>query len=209
MLSSITRHDILNLIMVVRGYLELSEDIEDKTVLKEYILKEKEAVDAIQHQIEFTGFYQDIGMMEPKWHNPSKIVDEISGSLNTEGIQLDNSLKGIEIFADPLIEKVFYNLVENTIRHGGHVTSISVSYTETETGIIITYRDNGVGIKDIARNKLFKKGYGKNTGLGLFLSREILSITDSTIQENGKPGEGVRFEITFPKGNYRFIEDND
>lgn len=47
MLSSITRHDILNLIMVVRGYIQLSEDTEDKTVLKKYILKEKEAVDAI------------------------------------------------------------------------------------------------------------------------------------------------------------------
>ncbi len=209
MLSSITRHDIMNLIMVIRGYIELSEGIEDKPVLKEYILKEKDAVDVIQHQIEFTKFYQDIGIEEPKWQNPSKIVDEASESLNIEGIRLDNSLKGVEVFADPLIEKVFYNLIDDTIRHGGHVTSISLSYAETEAGLIITYLDNGVGITQKDRKMLFQKGYGKNTGLGLFLSREILSITNSTIQENGKQGEGVRFEITFPKGNYRFIVDND
>ena len=33
---------------------------------------------------------------------------------------------GISIYADPLINKVYYNLMENTIRHGGHVTAISV-----------------------------------------------------------------------------------
>lgn len=209
MLSSITRHDILNLIMVIRGYIELSEDTEDKTVLKNYILKEKEAVNAIQHQIEFTQYYQNIGMKEPIWHNLNDIVNAVSGSLNTEGIQIDNSLKGVEVFADPLIEKVFYNLMENSIRHGEHVTAISLTHSDTDAGLIITYTDNGVGITENERTMLFIKGYGKNTGLGLFLSREILSITGTTIQENGRAGEGVRFEITFPKGNYRLNPDTD
>ncbi|HNQ30521.1 MAG TPA: sensor histidine kinase, partial [Methanolinea sp.] len=49
----------------------------------------------------------------------------------------------------------------------------------------------------------FEKGYGKGTGLGLFLSREILSITGMTIRETGIPGEGARFEIVVPKGMWR------
>ena len=52
--------------------------------------------------------------------------------------------------------------------------------------------------------RIFERGYGKNTGLGVFLSREILSITGITITENGVPGKGARFEITVPKGMYRF-----
>jgi signal transduction histidine kinase len=52
--------------------------------------------------------------------------------------------------------------------------------------------------------RIFERGYGKNTGLGLFLSREILAITGITITENGVPGKGARFEITVPKGAYRF-----
>lgn len=44
---------------------------------------------------------------------------------------------------------------------------------------------------------------GKNTGLGLFLSREILSITGITLTEAGDPGKGARFEITVPDGIYR------
>jgi len=38
----------------------------------------------------------------------------------------------------------------------------------------------------------------------LFLSQEILSITGITITETGEPGKGARFEITVPKGGYRF-----
>ncbi|MCX6690353.1 MAG: sensor histidine kinase, partial [Methanoregula sp.] len=53
------------------------------------------------------------------------------------------------------------------------------------------------------KKKLFTRGFGKHTGLGLFLSREILAITGITITENGVPGKGARFEITVPKGAWR------
>jgi len=44
---------------------------------------------------------------------------------------------------------------------------------------------------------------GEVSGLGLFLSREILAITGITITETGKPGTGARFEILVPKGAWR------
>jgi len=46
-----------------------------------------------------------------------------------------------------------------------------------------------------------------NTGLGLFLSREILAITSITIRETGIPGEGARFEISCPPKAIRGFED--
>lgn len=203
MLSSITRHDILNMIMAIRGYLELSEDLVDNPELKEYMMRENEAVDSIQRQIEFTRYYQDIGVEEPKWQDVGEIVRKVTHQLNLADITMENSVTGLEIFADPLIEKVFYNLIENSLRHGEHVTTIGFSYSETDAGLIISYRDNGVGITEADREKLFRKGFGKHTGLGLFLSREILSITGITIRENGEPGKGVNFEISVPENGYR------
>ncbi|MBN2734325.1 MAG: PAS domain S-box protein [Methanomicrobiaceae archaeon] len=205
MLSSITRHDILNMIMVIRGYLELSDDVEKDPIMQGYIEKEKEAVDTIQHQIEFTRYYQEIGLKEPIWQNAGKLANSVADALDLEGIKFENLLNGLEVFADPLIGRVFYNLTENSIRHGGHVTSIGFSYSEKEDGIVISYHDNGIGISKEDKNKLFIKGFGKHTGLGLFLSREILSITNIEISENGTEGDGVNFEITVPKGNFRFI----
>jgi PAS domain S-box-containing protein len=203
MLSSITRHDILNLIMTIRGYLELSEDLVENPELKEYMKKENRAVDSIQRQIEFTRYYQDIGVENPIWQDVEEIVRKVSHQLNLTGITLENKLSGLEIFTDPLVEKVFFNLIENSLRHGEHVTTISFLYSETATGLIISYHDNGAGIGPEYKKKLFQKGFGKHTGLGLFLSREILSITGITISENGEPGKGVNFEILVPKGSYR------
>lgn len=207
MLSSITRHDILNSIMAVTGYLEMSKDIAEDPDLQKFIAKETEAVNLIQRQIEFTRQYQDIGVNEPKWQNVGIIADQCAGMLDMEGIKFENKLKGLEIFCDPLIEKVFYNLMENSFRHGGSVTEISLSYSDENENLVISYRDNGVGIADKDREKLFQRGFGKNTGLGLFLSREILSITGILIAENGKEGKGVNFEITVPKGSFRFTPD--
>ena len=64
-------------------------------------------------------------------------------------------------------------------------------------------KDDGDGVHAGEKERLFNRGFGKNTGLGLFLSREILSITGITITENGVPGKGARFEITVPKGAWR------
>ena len=208
MLSTITRHDILNMIMVIRGYLEMLEEIRDENLAREYMMKEKEAVNAIQHQIEFTRYYQDIGVGEPGWRDLREIVKDAAKQIDTTGIAIKNSLKGLEIFADPLVGKVFYNLMENSLRHGEHVTLIDISSSKKEDRLVISYRDNGAGITVEDKKKLFRKGFGKNTGLGLFLSREILSITGITIDENGKPGEGVNFAIIVPEGKFRIISSS-
>ncbi|WP_052418604.1 PAS domain-containing protein [Methanolacinia paynteri] len=207
MLSSITRHDILNSIMAVTGYLEISKDIAEDPELQKFIDKETEAVNLIQRQIEFTRQYQDIGINEPKWQNVGIIADQCAGMLDMGGIKFENKLKGLEIFCDPLVEKVFYNLMENSFRHGERVTEISLSYSDEDEKLVISYRDNGVGIADKDREKLFQRGFGKHTGLGLFLSREILSITGIMIAETGKEGKGVNFEITVPTGSFRFTPD--
>lgn len=205
MLSSITRHDILNQIMGLRTFLELSREDLKGTRFAVFIEKEDQAAEAIQRQIEFTKFYQDIGVNAPKWQDVAAVIHSAVAQLNLEAIEVRVTVTGVEIFADPLIEKVFYNLMENSLRHGEHVTTMEFSSRDSEAGLVIAYRDNGVGISAEDKKKLFQRGFGKHTGLGLFLSREILTITGITLTENGEPGAGVRFEITVPKDVYRHI----
>ncbi|MCX6690757.1 MAG: ATP-binding protein [Methanoregula sp.] len=66
--------------------------------------------------------------------------------------------------------------------------------------MVIVCKDDGNGVPQDEKENIFKRGFGKNTGLGLFLSREILSITGITITENGVPGNGAHFEIIVPGG---------
>ena len=202
-LSSITRHDILNQLMAVRTYVELIKEREKDPELLEFLTKAAVSSDVIRDQIEFTRYYQNLGVQAPQWQEVAEVFLSATSQLPLGGIAIDVQVSGLEVYADPLIEKVFYNLMENSLRHGGHVTSLVLSAKETPDGMIVMYRDNGVGIAVEDKHKLFQKGFGKHTGLGLFLSREILSITGITITETGKPGTGVRFEIHIPKGEYR------
>jgi len=205
MLSSITRHDILNQIMGLRAFLELSREDLKGTKHEAFIEKEDKAAEAIQRQIEFTRFYQDIGVNAPKWQDAGMVIHEAAKQLSLPSVDLQVNVKDVEIFADPLIVKVFFNLIENSLRHGERVTRMEFSSRESEAGLVITYRDNGTGITAEDKKKLFQKGFGKHTGLGLFLSREILAITGITITENGEPGKGVQFDMTVPHGAFRFL----
>jgi signal transduction histidine kinase len=83
------------------------------------------------------------------------------------------------------------------------MTVIRTSSEDTENGLLISVEDDGVGILAGDKKRLFTRGFGHHTGLGLFLSREILSITGITITETGEPGKGARFEIRVPKGEWR------
>ncbi|MCK9581078.1 MAG: PAS domain S-box protein [Methanoregula sp.] len=204
MLSSITRHDILNQIMGLRAYLELSREDLKGTKHETFIEKEDQAAEAIQRQIEFTKYYQDIGVNAPRWQDAEWVIREAATQLTPPGIEVRIAIAGIEIFADPLIIKVFFNLMENSLRHGERVTMMSFESRTSTASLILIYRDNGVGISEEDKEKLFRKGFGKHTGLGLFLSQEILAITGITITENGEPGKGVQFEITVPYGGYRY-----
>ncbi|MDD1693612.1 MAG: hybrid sensor histidine kinase/response regulator [Methanoregula sp.] len=204
LMTSITRHDINNQILALQGFIVLSEsEITDPTILQ-YMRKAKAAAQTIQKQIAFTKSYEDIGAQAPRWQDIRKIAEPLRSCLKGVGIGLDIRDISIEIYADPLLSKVFGNLADNSIRHGRHVQHIIISAERHENGgVILRYQDDGDGVAEADKEKIFQKGFGKNTGLGLFLSREILEITGITIWEAGVPGKGALFEITVPPEGVR------
>jgi len=206
LLASITRHDILNQLLALKGYLILSYDwIDNPKKIAEFIKKEGLVAQTIEEQITFTREYQEMGVSAPVWQNVGDCVAQVRAQLPMRDVSVTVDCDGLEIFADPLLQKVFYNLFENGLRHGGErMRSIRVYGHRTDRDLRLIYEDDGVGISAADKKRLFTRGFGKHTGLGLFLSREVLGITGITITENGVPGAGVRFEIVVPEGMYRF-----
>ena len=125
-------------------------------------------------------------------------------------VKLENTIPaGLEVCADPLIEKVFSNLIENAVRYGNKsITTIRFSYECKTDKCIIVCEDDGTGVPADEKEKIFTYGFGKNSGLGLFLSREILNITGITIKETGEHHKGARFEITCPPATIRSSGQN-
>lgn len=203
LLNGITRHDILNKITPVLGYLEMTRTLYSSPEIDEVIGKMESQVLDIEKLIRFTKLYDELGAVEPVWQNLRSIFDSLR---IPSGISLKTDIPEIEIYADPMLEKVFSNLLDNSIRHGKKVTKIEVSCSRTPEGTSIFWKDNGAGIPDELREKIFMRGFGNNSGLGMFLSREILSISDMEIRECGKEGQGAVFEIIVPPGGCRLMK---
>ncbi len=203
LLNSITRHDILNKLTVLLGYTELIKSNTGEQTLLSYAQRIEDAAGIIREQIDFTRDYQDLGIKSPVWQNIGEVVRRAVAGLHMDDLALTIQDAKWEIFADPLLEKVFYNLIENSIKHGKTATKMEVYTNHSGKTLIIFISDNGSGVPDYEKEKIFLQGYGKTTGLGLFLVREILSITGMTISETGSPGNGARFEISVPMGAYR------
>jgi PAS domain S-box-containing protein len=203
LLSSITRHDILNQLTALLGYLDMMGEETNDPKIRKYIEVEKRIAGTISKQIHFTKDYHEIGVQSPQWYDVKKTIETVTAPLLIPKDTLVISIEKISIYADPLLEKVFFNLVENALRHGKRVSRIAFSSVIQGDSIIIICEDNGEGIPEEYKEAIFNRQYFKNTGFGLFLSREILGITGLFIRETGEPGKGGRFEITVPPGYFR------
>jgi PAS domain S-box-containing protein len=204
LLSGVTRHDINNQLTALQGYLTMLELKQPDPVSREYFLKAGAAAERISSMIRFTDEYESISINAPVWMDCCTLIETAAEQALAGNVRVKNDIPaGTEVFADPLIIKVFYNLVENAVRYGGKITTIRFSVQDSGDGPQILCEDDGVGVPVEAKEKIFDRGFGKNTGIGLFLSREILSITGITIRESGEPGTGARFEIQVPSGSFR------
>jgi len=208
-LTSITRHDIQNKLSGVFGYLDLLRSSLRDQQLIEYLDKAESSADAIRRHIEFTRDYESLGGTAPVWQEIQPILADVRSHFDLAGIAFEEPAPGFAVFADPMFAKVLYNLVDNSLRHGVHVRHIRVQRRPADTGCILTYEDDGVGIPQDKKELVFERGFttssgsSRTSGLGLFLVRDILAITGITIRETGVAGEGSRFEIAIPPGKWR------
>ncbi|MGV8128295.1 MAG: PAS domain S-box protein [Methanolinea sp.] len=200
LLTGITRHDILNSIMAAEGYLDLMEGSDG---LHQQPFKDKilQTLEKIKRQIKFTKEYETLGSQQPIWQDIDTLIRrcEVPPSLH---LHRDRCVA--EVYADPMVGKVFENLLDNSLRHGGeHLSIIRVSCEVTDPVFTIRWEDDGVGIPADEKERIFERGYGEGSGLGLFFTREILAITGMTIHEDGVLGKGARFVITVQNGHWR------
>ena len=206
LLSGITRHDIKNQILALESFVVQLQKKNPDPSLEYFFSRIRKASRQISNMIQFTKEYEMIGVLAPAWQDIRLIVDNAGRDTVTGPVTLINDLPAsMEIFADPLIAKVFFNLIDNAVRHGGEIKTIRFSLEERDGDRIIICSDDGNGVAEIEKERIFDPGFGKNSGFGLAISREILDITGIAIKETGEPGKGARFEIIVPKGEHRVI----
>jgi signal transduction histidine kinase len=162
---------------------------------------------AVNHVVEifdFAKIYEMLGVEELAYLDVEKAVnDAVSLFPSLKDIKVMNDCHGLTVLADSLLRQLFYNLIDNSLKHGEKVSQIRVHHEEGKDGLKLSYEDDGVGVPQAVKPKLFAEGYttGKDSGYGLYLVKRMMEVYGWTIQETGTPGKGARFTITIPKTN--------
>jgi PAS domain S-box-containing protein len=206
LMNSITRHDVLNHLTVLLGNLSFARMAGPGEDISNYLARVEDAAERIRRQVEFTRDYTDLGVRAPEWQRVSDLIR----SASAQGLPVEDETGDLVVYADPMLSTVFSNLMDNSIRHGESATRVRVwSYPGENGDLVLVWEDNGVGIPLEEKERIFERDVGKNTGLGLFLIREILGITGISITETGTTGKGARFEMRVPHGVYRHAASGD
>jgi ABC-type amino acid transport substrate-binding protein len=205
-LTMLTAQDLQNSIFSLSGYIELAKKGGCSETAQAHLGKGEVILHSINTTLRFAKNYQDLGISPPVWQNVNTVLLYAISHLDLSKISRTMNLDGLEIYADPLLEKVFSSLMDNVIRYATGATMITLHYQENAGGIAILIEDNGPGIPAEDKEKIFDRVYAGRSESGLFLAREILSVTGISVRETGTPGTGARFEIQVPAGAYRFPE---
>jgi PAS domain S-box-containing protein len=205
LLNQITFSDIQSSIFSLAGYFELERSAATDDKFLQYLDKEGRIIRTINETLKFANNYQNLGLVPPLWQGVTQSFLYGISHLDMAHLARKLEVDDLEIYADPLLEKVFFTLAENVILHATTATEIALSCRETPEGVLLFFKDNGTGIPEGQKERIFERRYEEKQGMGLFLVREILSITGITIREIGEPGRGARFEIFVPREAYRRV----
>lgn len=198
-----TRHDVRNKLASILNnvYLIKKKMKTNDTQTLEHLKRIEVASDQVAQIFEFAKMYEKLGVEELEYIDVENFVKEVTSLHGLCGIKIVNDCKGLTVLADSLLRQLLYNLVDDTIKHSEYATEIRIYYQLETNQLKLVYEDNGIGIPEPEKEKIFQEGYGKGTGYGLYLIQKICDTYGWTIKETGKPSEGARFVITIPKIN--------
>jgi PAS domain S-box-containing protein len=203
LMNIVAWNEIQNKVAGLRGSVELGREPVTEEKRKKIIDSVDEVLNVIHRQLQYTKEYRELGIHSPQWVNLPQILRMIVSSKGFGPVKFIMDLRDLELYCDPIIDKVFSHLIDNTQKHGKKATEIHITCSEATDCLRIIYEDDGVGIPPEKKKDLFIQGTVTSAGLSLFFVHDILEISDMTIRETGEPGKGARFEIYVPRGLYR------
>ena len=139
-----------------------------------------------------------------------KIVMSINPVAQAKGIEILLEVKGNPVIKgnQDRFSQMMMNLIENAVKYSKEGKSISVSAEENQENIVVSVKDEGIGIEEKEIPRLFERFYRVDksrskdmggTGLGLSIVKHIASLFDAQIKVTSEPGKGTTFTVAFPK----------
>lgn len=207
-LHSLLRHDVRNKLQVILGYVEMLEDFDLSEKAERFLSLAEEGIEGGIEIIEKVRTLreareEEISEVDVEFAIQNA-VDQYEDSAREKGIEIDVDCpeEGCKVLGGSLLNRVFSNLIENAVQHsGGNEVRIRGKVEEDEVRCII--EDDGKGIPDEEKDRIFNKGYTAGeeggTGLGMFLVETLLETYKGSIEVSDSELGGARFDVCFQK----------
>lgn len=191
LLNKILRHDILNDLTVVKAALELKDE--------KLIEIAMGRVERIKDLINEMKVLEEAGG-EKRAINVAELIKEVAKLYGKEAI-IRLNLEDVYVRANEGLKTVIHNIVNNAVIHSGKSPVEVEIRTAKEGGWgVIRIADNGRGIPDETKERIFDEGFTtkKGSGLGLFIAKKITEIYGGQIEVKDNKPSGAVFEIKIP-----------
>ncbi len=203
LLNSISRHDMLNHMTVIHGYAELAMAVNDEDKRMKYLDKILDGCLKAEGIVNFNRSYKGLGT-SLDWINLRDVFESALTEADIhQKMDISMDVENVDVYADALISRAIYNIIHNARSHadGARHITIKTGWFDSNDEYFVIIEDDGSGIPFDEKELIFRNGYGRTSGFGLFLTKEILEISKARIWEEGT--DGARFVISFPRGNVR------
>ncbi|MBN2018112.1 MAG: PAS domain S-box protein [Candidatus Cloacimonetes bacterium] len=195
--NSILRHDIANDLIVIKSALDIYHEEQDKTMLEEIDKRVEKSLITIKHQREQERFLDSHSDLNE--YQIDNVIKEIIKDYPDIAFNVTGTGKA---YADNAIYSVFENIINNAEMHAKS-TKLDIDITYNEDYCDIKFADDGIGIPDEIKHKVFDKGFqfGKNghTGIGLYIVKKTIDDYGGEVFIQNNTPKGAVFVIRLKK----------
>ncbi|MEM1579226.1 MAG: PAS domain-containing sensor histidine kinase [Archaeoglobaceae archaeon] len=190
--NKMLRHDLINKLAIVRGFLELSLEKPEKEKVEKALKVTDEAFELINRmrELENTILTSELKLMDVR-----EVAEKIAENFRNRGIEVN--IRGeAKAFADDALYSVFDNLLSNAVKHGG-AKRIEISIQKEGNYCKVIVEDFGKGLPEEVMNNLFREGFSygdkAGSGLGLYIVKKVIERYGGQIRAYNRKGAVFEF----------------
>ncbi|MGY5862029.1 MAG: PAS domain S-box protein [Candidatus Thorarchaeota archaeon] len=201
--ASLIRHDLRNDVGIILGNVDLAKMIagENDSEILQTLSSTEAACERMTNLLKAVS-----GPADTIEKNIVALVSSVSAQAQdahtklTVNVTVNDDAEELTIVGNRLLPMVFENLLRNAASHTGEKPVVDMVISKEGNNVQVLVSDNGPGIPEKVRNRLFHRGASTSGGgLGLYLSREIVNAMNGLIElMDTDPGEGATFKILLP-----------
>ncbi|MFA5755414.1 MAG: HAMP domain-containing sensor histidine kinase, partial [Candidatus Paceibacterota bacterium] len=218
---SMASHELRTPVTVIKGYAEMMLEEEGKSLTKEgqeYLsiinTSTERLGDLIEDLLNVSRIEQGRLKIETKESDIQPIIEEVVKEMSIQAKQknldlifeINNNIKDSIKIDEDRFKQVLINIIGNSIKYTNE-GSIEIKALNKNDKLVITIKDTGIGMSAKEREHLFEKFYRvKNkktedvvgTGLGLWITKQIVEIMEGSISVDSIEDVGTQITLEFP-----------